>query len=526
MAGDLTKSNDPRLVASRIFIGNLPTDRCTKDDIQDYFGQHGEILGISVYKGFGFVQFKEIGDAQQAVEREHQQMFFGNILDIRLASEGRKQKPMSTYDNRPYTSREPHYTPRTPPMMEYGANDSFERIPGGGPPPTFYPPPTSDMSAGNFPGGRLPPKVTPKSQEAPRFEKFRAEPPPMMAGPSMIPPFAASPISRPPPTPLSRPSTKAHAVSSPPPKKSKSDVIDRPPDATIVVFDKKYLSYAEVVERRLIEMNMTVDVVVCAERPRREQAAASGGRDFLLGSERSRAVERRPGSTTSVAADESSGGVFDRVAEQRLLTQPAPARSTAQIFTVWPPRLHLGAAHCHYRPTLRPPTQTAIGSSSSAAPLTSPLVCFCSTRDMLMSGDTVLTSVSSKCDRSRECVLFCHPRHSPALIASLLHRFPAPIASLRPSLLGPAVRYERLPPRPARRHRCVSVRRVGHLRLRVLRRCEHPRRQRALLAVRLCDQNSGCGRVDDRMCGGVTRRSESEPERVPGQQVDCASVVR
>ena len=40
-----TSSNDPKMMKSRVFIGHLPTDRITRDDISQIFDGYGEIEG-------------------------------------------------------------------------------------------------------------------------------------------------------------------------------------------------------------------------------------------------------------------------------------------------------------------------------------------------------------------------------------------------------------------------------------------------------------------------------------------------
>ena len=41
-----TSSNDPEMMKSRVFIGHLPTDRISRNDISQIFDNYGEIEGI------------------------------------------------------------------------------------------------------------------------------------------------------------------------------------------------------------------------------------------------------------------------------------------------------------------------------------------------------------------------------------------------------------------------------------------------------------------------------------------------
>lgn len=45
---EITRSNDPKLANARVFIGNLPSDRTTKEDLQEKFKHYGKILGLFI----------------------------------------------------------------------------------------------------------------------------------------------------------------------------------------------------------------------------------------------------------------------------------------------------------------------------------------------------------------------------------------------------------------------------------------------------------------------------------------------
>ena len=40
-----TNSDDPELLRSRVFLGNLPTDKLEREEISDTFSKYGKILG-------------------------------------------------------------------------------------------------------------------------------------------------------------------------------------------------------------------------------------------------------------------------------------------------------------------------------------------------------------------------------------------------------------------------------------------------------------------------------------------------
>ena len=40
-----TNSDDPELLRSRVFLGNLPTDKLEREEVSDTFSKYGKILG-------------------------------------------------------------------------------------------------------------------------------------------------------------------------------------------------------------------------------------------------------------------------------------------------------------------------------------------------------------------------------------------------------------------------------------------------------------------------------------------------
>lgn len=66
--GRNTSSNDPKLMSSRVFLGNFPADRMSRQEVEDLFSVFGKVLGISLHKTYGFVQFDNEDNAQAAVK--------------------------------------------------------------------------------------------------------------------------------------------------------------------------------------------------------------------------------------------------------------------------------------------------------------------------------------------------------------------------------------------------------------------------------------------------------------------------
>ena len=66
--GRNTSSMDPKMLNSRVFIGNLASDRVSRQDVVKMFEPYGKVLGVSLHKSYGFVQFDDEDSAKEAVK--------------------------------------------------------------------------------------------------------------------------------------------------------------------------------------------------------------------------------------------------------------------------------------------------------------------------------------------------------------------------------------------------------------------------------------------------------------------------
>ncbi len=57
---------------SRLFVGNLPTEKVTKRDLFHIFHKYGQLAQISIKQAYGFVQFLQAADCQAALQAEAQ----------------------------------------------------------------------------------------------------------------------------------------------------------------------------------------------------------------------------------------------------------------------------------------------------------------------------------------------------------------------------------------------------------------------------------------------------------------------
>lgn len=75
--GRNTSSKDPKMLNSRVFIGNLASDKVGRQDIENLFATFGKVLGVSLHKSYGFVQFESEESAKNSVNSMHGHMLHG-----------------------------------------------------------------------------------------------------------------------------------------------------------------------------------------------------------------------------------------------------------------------------------------------------------------------------------------------------------------------------------------------------------------------------------------------------------------
>ncbi|KAK7916468.1 hypothetical protein WMY93_012229 [Mugilogobius chulae] len=102
-------SSNPKDLERRIFVGNLPTSEMSKKDLEEMFRPYGKILGVSLLRGFGFVQFDRIEEAEAAKAGHKGRIFKGYKIDVNMAVERRNQKAQAQQS-----------PPRRPPFSAYG----------------------------------------------------------------------------------------------------------------------------------------------------------------------------------------------------------------------------------------------------------------------------------------------------------------------------------------------------------------------------------------------------------------------
>ena len=65
-----TNSNDQQARESRLFCGNLNPEFVCQQELEEIFCRHGTLLGISLHKGYAFIQFSNKEEARKAARLE------------------------------------------------------------------------------------------------------------------------------------------------------------------------------------------------------------------------------------------------------------------------------------------------------------------------------------------------------------------------------------------------------------------------------------------------------------------------
>jgi cold-inducible RNA-binding protein len=85
---------------NRLFVGNL-SYQTMESDLQNYFAQAGVVTSINVMfdkvtgksRGFAFVEFSSVEEANKAVEQFHNKDFQGRALTVNIARPREERAP-------------------------------------------------------------------------------------------------------------------------------------------------------------------------------------------------------------------------------------------------------------------------------------------------------------------------------------------------------------------------------------------------------------------------------------------------
>lgn len=106
---------------SRLFVGNLPSEKVTKRDIFHIFHKHGRLAQISIKQAYGFVQYLEAASCHSALQTEQGVEIRGRKIHLEVSKPQKNTKPQQGQQgNKRRRSRSPD---RGVPRQ----NDRFDR---------------------------------------------------------------------------------------------------------------------------------------------------------------------------------------------------------------------------------------------------------------------------------------------------------------------------------------------------------------------------------------------------------------
>ncbi|PYH80008.1 hypothetical protein BO82DRAFT_287307 [Aspergillus uvarum CBS 121591] len=100
---------------SRLFVGNLPTERVTKRDLFHIFHKFGKLAQISIKQAYGFIQFLDSSACKNALDSEQGAVVRGRKVHLEISKPQRNTRPGTASGEQPRAppsrrSRSPEYS--------------------------------------------------------------------------------------------------------------------------------------------------------------------------------------------------------------------------------------------------------------------------------------------------------------------------------------------------------------------------------------------------------------------------------
>ncbi|KAF6764016.1 hypothetical protein DFP72DRAFT_874002 [Ephemerocybe angulata] len=87
-------------MSRRLYLGRLPAD-VRSEDVSKFFDGYGRIVDCRVMTGFGFVEFEEPKDAEDALHNFNGKPFMGSNMVVEFAKESRPRREVAPRSRRP-----------------------------------------------------------------------------------------------------------------------------------------------------------------------------------------------------------------------------------------------------------------------------------------------------------------------------------------------------------------------------------------------------------------------------------------
>ncbi|OQD85823.1 hypothetical protein PENANT_c009G02035 [Penicillium antarcticum] len=113
-------------MGSRLFVGNLPTERVTKRDMFHIFHKYGKLAQISIKQAYGFIQFLEAPSCHAALGVEQGAIVRGRKIHLEISKPQRSTRPAPA----PEPSRAPPPRRSRSPEFSRAPARPTSRVPG------------------------------------------------------------------------------------------------------------------------------------------------------------------------------------------------------------------------------------------------------------------------------------------------------------------------------------------------------------------------------------------------------------
>merc|ERR1711971_1067342 len=110
-----SNTNDPLTANARLFVGNLNTFTLSQQDVEQIFRRYGFLDGISIHKGFAFIQYTFEHEARLALASENGKTYANQQVDINLCSESKQKRAFPSPSPNPHNATNTYM--KAPPIM-------------------------------------------------------------------------------------------------------------------------------------------------------------------------------------------------------------------------------------------------------------------------------------------------------------------------------------------------------------------------------------------------------------------------
>lgn len=133
-------------LGSRLFVGNLPSEKVTKRDLFFTFHKHGRLAQISIKQAYGFVQYLEASSCAAALASEQGVEIRGRKVHLEVSKPQKNTRNQNNQGNKRRRSRSPDRGPRQNDRYSRHSQDNFREDrnrrddyrPGRSPSPSRY----------------------------------------------------------------------------------------------------------------------------------------------------------------------------------------------------------------------------------------------------------------------------------------------------------------------------------------------------------------------------------------------------